>query len=253
MKKINLPAITALAAIALVTLLSSCKKEIDYIGRHYNDLSPYRITKFSYTQPFGGTDTLTFSYDKWGNPTTVTRPVPRTGDPNFEFRYDRNHRLTDFIGIYSGATAGEFWHRYFYDQKGQITKDSLYVFPTIAGGQMTGFYYNRLIQLSYDHYGRIIQEINALGANDTARYVYDATGNLAGRTYDNKVSFHQTNRIWMFLDRDYSLNNPFVAEHYNAAGLPLHIDLHSENTFTLKFLYDNYYNIADITYSLNKW
>ena len=56
-------------------------------------------------------------------------------------------------------------------------------------------------------------------------YNYDGAGNLihpasAGVVYDNKMNINRTNDIWQFLSRDYSMNNPFTADAYNAAGFP---------------------------------
>ncbi len=53
-------------------------------------------------------------------------------------------------------------------------------------------------------------------------YSYDINGNLVlpGITYDNKVNIHRTNKVFMFVDRDYSMNNPFTAPAYNGYGLP---------------------------------
>lgn len=49
---------------------------------------------------------------------------------------------------------------------------------------------------------------------------YDANGNvvLDYTTYDN---YKNTNKIWMFIDDDYSVNNPFTAITYKSVGLPL--------------------------------
>ena len=57
----------------------------------------------------------------------------------------------------------------------------------------------------------------------TSLYEYDKRGNLviADATYDKKTSIYRTHAIWMFLNRNYSLNNPVVATSYNANGLPL--------------------------------
>lgn len=38
--------------------------------------------------------------------------------------------------------------------------------------------------------------------------------------YDDKVNIHRANEVWMLFDRDYSRNNPFVAEIYNSYRLP---------------------------------
>ena len=41
--------------------------------------------------------------------------------------------------------------------------------------------------------------------------------------YDHKVNIHRTNKVFMFVDRDYSMNNPFSAATYNGYLLPAHI------------------------------
>lgn len=53
--------------------------------------------------------------------------------------------------------------------------------------------------------------------------VYDASGNPTGRTYDNKLNMNRTNSVWMFITRDYSVNNPFTAKQYNDKELPVFV------------------------------
>ncbi|HVS96838.1 MAG TPA: hypothetical protein VHE54_10140 [Puia sp.] len=243
------------AALLVATLLSaSCKKEIDYIGQHYNDASPYDIAKITWIQPWGDPDTLTFNYDKWGNPTTIIRPRPSTGTPNFEFRYDANHRLTDYIGTYTNHIVAEFWHRYIYNAHGLITTDSMYVFPAIVNGQIDHSVGDaRASQLTYDRLGRIIKEVPAYGLYDSLVFSYDAAGNRTDEgPFDDKVNFHRTNKIWMFIDRDYSINNPFIATSYNKAWLPLHFSWITSEGFFASFLYQNYLQDATVTYTLAK-
>ena len=69
------------------------------------------------------------------------------------------------------------------------------------------------------------------GFNDVRLFNYDASGNMVGyNVYDNKINIHRTNKIWMFIDRDYSINNPhspYVAYSpgtYNSFGLPVQIN-----------------------------
>ena len=239
-----------LAALAVVCFLASCTKQMDHLGNG-NDLTAYRITGFRFLST--GNDTLAFHYDQWGNPVTVTRPNPGTGAPNYEFRYDRYHRLTDFIGIYAGgkaATGAEQWHRYFYDAKGFITLDSVYNLVNIVNGTIGSYNNSYANTLQYDAQGRVAYETRVWDhITYNYPYNYDSTGNLTGNAYDNKVNFHRTNLIWMFIDRDYSLNNPFVAKTYNAGRLPLSFTIPGENTHAI-FLGDNYYSTADISYAL---
>ncbi len=239
------------AALAAILLFSACKKEIDYIGQHYNDLSPYKITTFRYFSPTSGWDTLTFYYDHWGNPTSITRPQPNIGAPDFAFKYDRNHRLTDYLGLFGpGGTAAVFWDKYFYDAKGHITADSLYTLVNIVNGQIGQHAENFVKYLQYDAWDRIVQETMVRqGVSFSTNYVYDSTGDLVARDvqYDHRLNFHRTNKIWMFLDRDYSLNNPFVASSYNAGSLPLHWTVSQESSSDF-FLFEDYFTEAYITY-----
>src|SRR5690606_17662385 len=58
----------------------------------------------------------------------------------------------------------------------------------------------------------------------TIIYQYDSRGNLVSpmvATYDNKVSYLRTDPAWMFIHRNYSLNNPKNVTRYNSGGLPL--------------------------------
>ncbi len=61
--------------------------------------------------------------------------------------------------------------------------------------------------------------------SDTIYYKYDAKGNLIdeGAEYDNNTSYLRTHPLWMFLNRNYSVNNNFRATGYNGNGMPLKI------------------------------
>jgi hypothetical protein len=79
------------------------------------------------------------------------------------------------------------------------------------------------------------------------QFEYDGNGNLVtpGVVYDNKINFHRTNKIWMFLDRDYSINNPFAAETYNSNHLPVKLVTDK----TSDFLWISYIAETTLTYS----
>ena len=77
--------------------------------------------------------------------------------------------------------------------------------------------------LRYDNPNRILQDSTVynyyhLPAN-VQNYAYDQHGNLAGtsKMYDNKLNPRRANAIWMFIDRNYSLNN--------TTGQPCHYKL----------------------------
>ncbi|MBA4168642.1 MAG: hypothetical protein H0X41_14045, partial [Chitinophagaceae bacterium] len=62
----------------------------------------------------------------------------------------------------------------------------------------------------------------------TQIYYYDSTGNLMDTVgflpravYDNKVALYRTNKVWQFVNRNYSLNNSVAAVSYTASGLPV--------------------------------
>lgn len=70
-------------------------------------------------------------------------------------------------------------------------------------------------------------------------FQYDANGNLMGQgnVYDTQLSFLRTNKIWMFLACNYSINNNFQASAYNTSKLPL---LFACNYLLLSFIRQNH-------------
>lgn len=217
---------------ACLLFVLSCNKILDIkdlLNNHNND----KLCKVSkITSSFYGTAPnpliSQFAYNKKGNPISVSFNFVATGHPNLIFRYDRYGHLSDYAGIYSGA-GYEFWFHYQY-QGNRIVSDSGYFFGRFSGDTL---YPNpsRLVteQYQYDNLGRISrvarQYPNAAppGVPDTFYfYFYDNNGNLTGSSaYDNKVNIHRASDVWMFVDRDYSVNNPIPATSYNAKGFPL--------------------------------
>ena len=215
----------------MVAQVSSCKKVAEEILK-----DPCADIKFcnikSYTYPgFSGFDdnTAIFTYDSYGNPLTVTNTRVSTGAPNLIFRYDAAHRLTEFFRPYANGQF-ETWTKYVYDASGRITSDTSFVFGTNAPSWPPAEYrQRRLTTYTYDGTCRVTQTstIGIGGPEDgfppfIQSYAYDVNGNLIrpGVTYDNKVNIHRTNKIFMFVDRDYSMNNPYTATTYNGYGLP---------------------------------
>lgn len=236
----------------------ACKKAYDYIEANPNaDMKNCSLLKIVFGDPWSDTkDSIVFTYNSCGDPVTGTRPSPKTGAPNYIFKYDKKGRLTDFAGLYADPTSSEFWHKYFYDGMGRIVLDSNYIFCRVENGQPVNpdltpapdrtsvtFYY-------YDTKCRIIKDStvsSSYGLLFLHTYAYDANGNKIGAEYDQKLNFRRTNKIWMFLEKDYSVNNPFVANNYNSSGLPTKINLSPKGGY-LRFL-ENYFTEADITYS----
>ncbi len=192
----------------------------------------------------GSFDRYDFVYNKLKNPVSAT-PVggPNTGTPKWVFLYDAKDRLIQYGGVYRVGSLFEFWHKLYYDKQDRIIADSAYqVGDTLHFDQS---YFQGLDLISYDHLNRIDQET---GTNNLSSILpppapppppgphpspYDARGNLlrSFNTYDNKLNPRLTNKIWRFINRDYSVNNPLGATAYNEHGFPLHFSDTTQATF----------------------
>ncbi len=224
------------AILTAIVLLGStgCKKAENYLESHpWTELKFCQIDKFIFKDPysFATFDTMHITYNLHGDPITGIRKQVGTGHPNIFFKYDAHHRLTDLIGDYSATLPAEgiieSWQKYFYGESNRIVKDSFYFFPTVVDGRPTIGAHGAIIIITYeyDSKNRISKAVTNFGSSsNTEIFSYDANGNRVGSGYDNKINIHRTNRIWMFLDRDYSVNNPETASYaYNAFGLPTKI------------------------------
>lgn len=248
--------------VSSMVILSACQKNDVYLDsdntkgkalgkevKSTESIKQCSIVQIIYPVADGTNDVLQFTYNSSGNPVTITRSRgAHTGYPNYVFKYDQKKRLTDFIGVYDGNTNAEFWHKYFYDDHDNVVLDSTYIFPRIASGYPENAFDRRATSYTYDDNNRIIKEstVSANNAPVEHTYTYDANGNKAGSTYDGKTNINRTNKIWMFLNKDYSVNNPFNADAYNASGLPSSFSLTPENAFG--FL-GNAYTKAQVVYS----
>ncbi|HEY6953978.1 MAG TPA: hypothetical protein VI385_01985, partial [Flavisolibacter sp.] len=160
------------------------------------------------------------------------------------FKYNSKNQLSDFIAPYSNGYA-EFWRKYFYDNKGNIVMDSTYIFPKISSGTPENAFSSSLTYLIYDGNGRVIKD-STPSTNKVVTYAYDASGNKIGPSYDNNVSVYRTNAIWMFLNKNYSVNNSLNTANFNSTGLPLSFTSSTETPFSflgndytdLQFTYD---------------
>lgn len=250
--------ITIIVSILALTVLPGCKKGNElFMDRGAFELKDCPITQIVRNQ-FSIPDTMAFTYNSWGDPVSIERlPYAGTGAPHYVFKYDNKRRLTDIIGLYTGGSSAEVWHKYFYENpgKGNITRDSSFGFVTIKNGVITGFLYCAVTYLNYDKYDRIINDSVIITNHPeytlVHTYAYDENGNRVGRTYDNKINMHRTNKIWMFYDRDYSVNNPFFADSYNATGLPTQFTSSTKNVLFIKFMGEDFFN-ARIAYGCKK-
>ncbi len=268
---LNLNPIHALTAAAVTLLLSAC-------GKH--DIKPdcgaplCQIQKLEgYDDVLQQTHTNTIEYNAAGNPILRLRSNVATGNENESYRYDTKNRLTDQITHYNTSEVyGDLfweWHRFKYDSQNRIYMDSVYNIGLIGNNPLphpVGVGFITITHFEYDYKGRIIKET----ANfDDGRlwyvkvYIYDSQQNLvkkvtvnpssgnADTTYigshDNKVNYLRTNKVWQFLNRDYSENNPMAAVTYNKYGLPLKFRPDSKTGRHTYFL-DVVFSDLDITY-----
>src|SRR5882762_318354 len=101
--------------------LAGCRKLEDLLR---SNQSICRIQKITTTDIGGRTGV--FQYDKYGNPVSISFTNYNEQSPDYLFRYDKKHRLTDCIGLINNHVFYTFWHKYKYNDYGQIIKDSVY-------------------------------------------------------------------------------------------------------------------------------
>jgi hypothetical protein len=242
------------AMLCCVFLVPGCDKLIEYLEENPDAAISYcNVKKFTENTAPQPPRTANFTYNFLGQPVKITVNNVGTGNPNRVFKYDGMHRLKEYRGEYLNNNY-EYWYRYAYDGMNRVVADTQYTFGPI-GPEPTTFFDRRVTQYSYDAYNRIIQTSTVStvfpGPAIVVNYNYDAMGNLVrpGVVYDNKINVHRTNKVWMLIDKDYSLNNPLTAETYNANKLPLSITLDPEYPL-LGFLWF-YLNDSDIQYMCN--
>jgi hypothetical protein len=76
----------------------------------------------------------------------------------------------------------------------------------------------------YDSLGRIVKVRTKYPFTPEIEqvYTYNAAGNSSAyANYDQKINLLRTHKLWMFLARDYSKNNPLTGASYNWMGLPV--------------------------------
>ena len=195
---------------------------------------------------------LPFSYNKNNDPVSLERVGQAgTGNPSFYFKYDKKGRLAEYISIFSETNYG-FRHLYGYQgNHDRIATDTLFFMGNLAFPDLWAYksiYYPR-----FDNLNRVVQDsvvtttYNGNNGSAIINYSYNAAGNLNnGNLYDDKLNPHRTNRVWMLIDRNYSVNSPVAAATYNYAGLPL--SFASKNALDLVFNFNSYFGATTIAY-----
>ncbi|PZR25675.1 MAG: hypothetical protein DI535_17225 [Citrobacter freundii] len=220
--------IVFIAALCTITVFSGCKKIFDYLDNDPTaDFTDCQIKEISFAKT-GYKGVVT--YNKDGNPVSVIYPYTSTERPNFKFKYDNKKRLIESIEYYDNATI-ERWARYKYNSQGLIISDTVYVGGILINGNpvVDDATELRVEEFGYDAEKRIISVVThwpkfpSEGETEVA-WVYDSANNRQPDgtpwTYDNKMNLHRTHKVFMFIDRDYSRNNPVGATSYNSNYLP---------------------------------
>ena len=249
---------------AWVLVVAGCKKIDDYF--HKDDLVVSGCDLATIETPWNDDESNSYTtgvctYNAVGQPVSIEFDRScLSGSPaaSYLFRYDAAQRLTDFIEACD--TYFNRWHVYKYNGSGQIVLDSIYMKGNLDGNppyESDRDDLARYVAYTYDAKDRIARAIEYIKApnegggtteyTDTTYYNYNSDGNLirTGATYDDKINICRTNKIWMFINRDYSRNNYMAATSYNSKGLPLEFPTSYSNfpfsnvdTGTIKFTYN---------------
>ena len=115
-----------LGVLLCACLASSCKKEAAKRQELVN--SGCRIKQIIMKAQGQKDKTGTFTYNSNGDPVSYTPAVFGNNSLKYEFRYDKNGRLTDYIGYNATWTpiVCNFWAKYTYDNRNRIERDSVY-------------------------------------------------------------------------------------------------------------------------------
>ena len=237
--------IRQLCLFMMVVLFVACKKEIDqpFLEEEPGVAKkkapePCKILSITSNSGFGAADMhWTFEYNSNNDPVSVITDQVGTGNPNLYFHYDENGRLTDIIGIYGEETPGatvDVWQVLEYNEEGVVTGSTNYVFGFYGDEPDPNSFFIYPVEYTHDANGRIIEFVLD---QQLITYEYDSKGNLVlggkKNKYDSKNNIHRTDPIWMFFDRDYSLNNPAGDLKYNHSKFP--VQFNSPGSFLGKF------------------
>lgn len=232
-----------LLTVLCVSMLTACKREM--ARKSGVNTVNCRIEQLILKSPGEKDKSGIFTYDAAGNPISYEPLVYGTGSLKYEFRYDNGGRLTDYIAYSPVAfpLTCEFWVRYGYENN-RIVRDSVYYHTNYGPALVSFAKHIGFTQYEYDSEERIQRVIYKQYFNGTPngvvgnyKFDYNEAGNLVmpGAVYDGKASIYRTNKLWMFLSRNYSVNNPRPALSYNSKGLPVAFPAAAARAATLRF------------------
>jgi len=253
-----------LATVVLfIFLLPGCKKAYDYLKDHKNGVTDCcRVESIDFKVDEQNIRAI-FSYDKNDNPLSITyeENINNAALVHSFFKYDNRGRLTGRLQNYQEPPGFLIWDKYVYtDNKHVIDSTFLYGTGGWPGDRPTKYSYLRTSLIELDKLDRIVKttEYFNVGEPFVTTYSYDARGNLVSVSssnsaafntpgYDNELNIHHTNKVWMFVDKDYSINNPLnsVGNSYNNFHLPLEL---THDIYTTTFMNVSY-DSATVNYS----
>jgi len=235
------------AAVCLLLLLfSSCRKNSGPIPHPGDTDSLCQVIQLRVLSVFGP-DRYAISYNTNGNPVSMlvdsVDANVKLGNLDHYYRYDNTDRLSDQVVANISSAVANASHKYVYVSPTLIEDTLLYFnqddpssLPSVYAPTPTSAAAKYYILYSYglDARGRVVTATSASSnltqSSKTLTWTYDANGNrnLTDRslTYDNKLNPYLTNKVWQFLNLDYSVNNPVRTDSsynnvYNEFGLPV--------------------------------
>lgn len=217
---------TALSIAVVLYLFVSCTKYSlsDYVKNPGIDLRFCNIK--TWTDIHGDEQRVNiFTYDDNENPISVTSNQQGTGSGHHFFTYDEDQRLIKY--------EFEFVHTKEYHYS-SASRKALGAKVTDALGREFSETY------TYDDKGRIIKSVKSLVStpyeeddipDETREYIYqndDLSSILLNGeqisqdvVYTNKASVYMTNKVWMFVNQNYSRHSTESVDSSNRLGLPL--------------------------------
>ena len=213
-----------LLALSSLIVIPGCQKIEKYLPHPPKNDPACVIT--AVTQALEGNERHGIVYSNaQGRPDSVIFDIElgSAGASYFYFTYDAGGKLTGYNGNYT-REEGDYYFRHKYVYAGnRIVQDTAFI---REGGS-----YTEVLNITYDNAGRVIKEERetiesdgqpASEVRDPLTYAYNAQGNLVSdyADYDDKVNFLRTNKVWQFIQRDYSQNNPATSTGYNSNKLP---------------------------------
>ena len=169
--------------------------------------------------------TNVFSYDENENPVSIISNVSGTGNGSHYFTYDDRQRLTkyEFEFVYtkefhyegnsrlaSGAKVTdvlgrEFSETYTYDDRARIIKSVLHLVSSPFEDEVTPDETRDYVYLN----------------DDLSSIILNGEQVNADVVYTDKPSIYMTNKVWMFINQNYSRHSIDGVETSNRLGLPL--------------------------------